>query len=252
MVFENIQHSGNGQQRATNSLKNEQVTKSGFPNCLLVKKVNIGKNMRQFTLDGFQNSAKISAEKAKPVQVSQNIVFRHSTTSAIKPDNGRSEEGVFCPDHWIYPTNYPLRDYQYSITRTCLFNNTLVCLPTGLGKTFIAAVVIYNFSLWFPTRKIVFMAPTKPLVTQQVAACREITGLDGCELTGNVSAVARQAKYTTESIFFMTPQTLENDLKSKLFPIDSVQCLILFSDMFIDFRRSSSSIWELCLLQYYS
>lgn len=30
-------------------------------------------------------------------------------------------------------------------------HNTLVCLPTGLGKTLIAAVVMYNHYRWFPT-----------------------------------------------------------------------------------------------------
>ena len=46
---------------------------------------------------------------------------------------------------WIYPSNMSQRDYQHNIVQSCLFNNTLVCLPTGLGKTFIAAVVMYNF-----------------------------------------------------------------------------------------------------------
>lgn len=62
---------------------------------------------------------------------------------------------------WIYPTNYPVRQYQFDIVRSCLFDNTLVSLPTGLGKTFIAAVVMYNFYRWYPQGKIVFMAPTK-------------------------------------------------------------------------------------------
>ena len=52
---------------------------------------------------------------------------------------------------WIYPSNMPERHYQYSIIRQALFKNTLVSLPTGLGKTFIAAVVMYNFYRWFPT-----------------------------------------------------------------------------------------------------
>ena len=51
---------------------------------------------------------------------------------------------------WIYPTNYPVRQYQYSIVEQALFSNTLVILPTGLGKTFIAAVVMYNFYRWYP------------------------------------------------------------------------------------------------------
>jgi ATP-dependent DNA helicase MPH1 len=46
--------------------------------------------------------------------------------------------------HWIFPTNRSKRDYQFNIVRHCLFENTLVALPTGLGKTFIAGVVMLN------------------------------------------------------------------------------------------------------------
>ncbi|TFK57423.1 hypothetical protein OE88DRAFT_1651135 [Heliocybe sulcata] len=45
---------------------------------------------------------------------------------------------------WIYPLNRPKRDYQFNIVRNSLFENTLVALPTGLGKTFIAGVVMLN------------------------------------------------------------------------------------------------------------
>ena len=78
---------------------------------------------------------------------------------------------------WVYPTNYTTRAYQLNISKTCLVRNTLVSLPTGLGKTFIAAVVMYNFYRWFPAGKIVFLAPTKPLVAQQIEACYRITGI---------------------------------------------------------------------------
>ena len=40
--------------------------------------------------------------------------------------------------------------FRFNIVQSCLFDNTLVCLPTGLGKTFIAAVVMYNFYRWYP------------------------------------------------------------------------------------------------------
>ena len=71
---------------------------------------------------------------------------------------------------WIYPNdpNYPKRNYQFCMAQTALFHNTLVSLPTGLGKTLIAAVVLYNYYRWFPTGKVIFMAPTLPLVSQQV------------------------------------------------------------------------------------
>lgn len=100
------------------------------------------------------------------------------------------EHGGFCTSAgalWIYPTNCPVRDYQLHIAHTALGCNTLVCLPTGLGKTFIAAVVMYNFYRWFPSGKVVFMAPTKPLVAQQIEACYRVMGIPQAhmaELTG--------------------------------------------------------------------
>lgn len=44
--------------------------------------------------------------------------------------------------------NKPKRDYQFNIVKHCLFENTIVALPTGLGKTFIAGVVMLNCGLF--------------------------------------------------------------------------------------------------------
>ncbi|KAH7921254.1 P-loop containing nucleoside triphosphate hydrolase protein [Leucogyrophana mollusca] len=117
--------------------------------------------------------------------------------------------------HWIYPLNQPKRDYQFNIVRHCLFENTLVALPTGLGKTFIAGVVMLNFYRWFPEGKVVFVAPTKPLVAQQIDACHRtcgIPGRDAVELTGNNPRPYRFRMWEEKRVFYMTPQTLINDL----------------------------------------
>lgn len=117
---------------------------------------------------------------------------------------------------WVYPTNLgPTRDYQFSIVRNSLFNNTLVALPTGLGKTFIAATVMLNFYRWTTSAKIVFVAPTKPLVTQQIDACYHIAGIPRSEttlLTGDIPPALRSDEWEKRRVFFMTPQTLLNDL----------------------------------------
>ncbi|XP_077617403.1 Fanconi anemia group M protein [Crocuta crocuta] len=143
------------------------------------------------------------------------------------------ENGGFCTTAgalWIYPTNCPVRDYQLHIARTSLFCNTLVCLPTGLGKTFIAAVVMYNFYRWFPSGKVVFMAPTKPLVTQQIEACYRVMGIPQshmAEMTGSTQALTRKEMWQSKRVLFLTPQVMVNDLSRGACPAAEIKCLVI-------------------------
>lgn len=119
---------------------------------------------------------------------------------------------------WVYPTNLgKIRDYQFNIAQKGLFHNLLVALPTGLGKTFIAATIMLNWFRWTKDAQIVFVAPTKPLVSQQVTACFEVAGIPRSQttmLTGNAPPGVRAEEWQTKRVFFMTPQTLVNDLKT--------------------------------------
>ncbi|XP_033734152.1 Fanconi anemia group M protein-like [Pecten maximus] len=136
----------------------------------------------------------------------------------------------FAGKTWIYPTNYPVRDYQFNICQQALYKNTMVTLPTGLGKTFIAAVVMYNFYRWYPQGKVVFMAPTKPLVAQQIEACYNIMGIpqaDTAEMTGNMAPTERKRIWQEKRVFFLTPQVLTNDLSRGTCPAVRVRCLVV-------------------------
>ncbi|KAI1172510.1 hypothetical protein F4777DRAFT_561220 [Nemania sp. FL0916] len=132
---------------------------------------------------------------------------------------------------WVYPTNLgPTRDYQFSIVKNGLFHNTLVALPTGLGKTFIAATVMLNYYRWMKTAKLIFVAPTKPLVSQQVNACFHIAGIPRSEttlLTGEVAPALRAEEWAEKRVFFMTPQTLENDLSRGYADPKSIGLLVI-------------------------
>ncbi|KAI2470054.1 P-loop containing nucleoside triphosphate hydrolase protein [Annulohypoxylon bovei var. microspora] len=132
---------------------------------------------------------------------------------------------------WVYPSNLgPTRDYQFSIVKNGLFNNTLVALPTGLGKTFIAATIMLNYYRWMKSAKIIFVAPTKPLVSQQVDACFNIAGIPRSQttlLTGEISPGLRADEWGSKRVFFMTPQTLENDLSSGFADPKSIGLLVV-------------------------
>lgn len=139
-------------------------------------------------------------------------------------------------NEWQYPTSVELRDYQFVITERCLYQNCLVCIPTGMGKTLIAAVVLHNFLRWYPTGCVVFMAPTRPLVSQQMTACRDFTGLsisgiqaaEAVELTGSTSPQQRAALWNgPHRAFFLTPQVIVNDLVTGICPATSIRCMVI-------------------------
>lgn len=132
----------------------------------------------------------------------------------------------------IFPSNYQIREYQVKIAEKAMYYNTLVSLPTGLGKTLIASVVMHNFYRWFPNGKVIFLAPTKPLVTQQIQACYEVTGLpldQTAEIQGNVPKESRRKWWKQKRIFFCTPQSFTNDVKEGIFK-DAHQTVCLIID----------------------
>lgn len=130
---------------------------------------------------------------------------------------------------YIYPTNYELRDYQYNIVARAFYDNLLVALPTGLGKTFIASTVMLNFHRWFPQSKIIFMAPTKPLVAQQIRACCGIAGISSSKaaILLDKTKKNREAIWDEKHIFFTTPQVVENDLTAGLVSPKDVVLLVI-------------------------
>ncbi|PKY04796.1 P-loop containing nucleoside triphosphate hydrolase protein [Aspergillus campestris IBT 28561] len=74
-----------------------------------------------------------------------------------------------------------------------------------------------NWFRWTKDAQIIFVAPTKPLVSQQVSACFGIAGIPRSQttmLTGEAAPGIRAEEWKAKRVFFMTPQTLINDLKS--------------------------------------
>ncbi|KAF9451787.1 P-loop containing nucleoside triphosphate hydrolase protein [Macrolepiota fuliginosa MF-IS2] len=132
--------------------------------------------------------------------------------------------------HWLYPLNKPKRDYQYNIVKNSLFENTIISVPTGLGKTFIAGVIMLNYYRWFPEGKVVFVAPTKPLVAQQIEASHQscgIPGNDAAEMTGEIPKSKREKLWQEKRVFYMTPQTLMNDLATQNCDIMDIILLVI-------------------------
>ncbi len=106
------------------------------------------------------------------------------------------------------------RSYQERIARECLKANTLVCLPTGLGKTVVAALVIAERLLQFPEGRVVVMAPTRPLTLQHHKNLARMLTIDSdsmAAITG-VTPPDQRVELWKKRTVFSTPQVFMNDL----------------------------------------
>src|SRR3989338_1040530 len=121
------------------------------------------------------------------------------------------------------------RLYQEAIFASCCDKNSLVVLPTGLGKTLISLMLSVHRLTLFPKSKILIVAPTKPLAEQHRTVFRKHIDAPAEKfvlLTGATPSEKRSAVYTLGIFIFATPQTIENDVMNGVFPLEDVSLLV--------------------------
>ena len=126
--------------------------------------------------------------------------------------------------------NISPREYQKSIVETAKENNTLVILPTGIGKTLIALMLSIDRIKKFPGKKILILAPTKPLVEQHLESFKKQLPELFAELdifTGTVNSKKRKEIWRSAEIIFSTPQCIANDVRKGLYNLEDVSLLVI-------------------------
>ncbi|GAA0295964.1 DEAD/DEAH box helicase [Halarchaeum salinum] len=107
------------------------------------------------------------------------------------------------------------RRYQTELVETALDDHTLVCLPTGLGKTTVSLRVTAERLRDDVGAKSLLLAPTKPLVEQHATFYREALQIPDDEIvvfTGDVRPDDRAELWSSGRVVIATPQVVENDL----------------------------------------
>ncbi|HYA55537.1 MAG TPA: helicase-related protein [Nitrososphaerales archaeon] len=111
---------------------------------------------------------------------------------------------------------FQAREYQKRIAEVAASSNTLVVLPTGLGKTIIAIMVAAQMLEKHPGSKVMVLAPTRPLVLQHLRAFEAGLRLPAgsmVALTGTVDPGERELLWMKSTVIFATPQTVYNDVR---------------------------------------
>ncbi|TMI56100.1 DEAD/DEAH box helicase [Candidatus Bathyarchaeota archaeon] len=118
----------------------------------------------------------------------------------------------------LSPVGIEPREYQRSIANSALAANTLVVLPTGLGKTMVALLVATERLAKYPESKALILAPTRPLVLQHAGffdkhypdkSARSVS------LTGETPPTSRTLDFDVAQLIFATPEVIRNDVEAE-------------------------------------
>jgi ERCC4-related helicase/ERCC4-type nuclease len=135
----------------------------------------------------------------------------------------------------IRPGSLEEREYQLNIALHALDGNTMVVLPTGLGKTAVALMAAASRILNRGGRVLV-MAPTKPLVEQHLRFFEKFLLVPGRKegdpspfvmFTGETPPAERKAAWAGSRLCFATPQAVKNDLLAGRYTLADVSLLVV-------------------------
>ncbi len=123
--------------------------------------------------------------------------------------------------YFIHPllrkNNLKFREYQNKIANSAMTKNTLVILPTALGKTIISLLVSINTLYNNRDKRILILAPTRPLVNQHrdsFVSSIKLFDDQVAMITGKISPRSRTIVWNKESIrlVFSTPELVKHDI----------------------------------------
>jgi ERCC4-related helicase len=131
----------------------------------------------------------------------------------------------------IYKESIEFREYQKNIAESAYNKNTLVILPTALGKTVIAIMVSANALYNYRHKRVLVIAPTKPLVVQHMKSYFSVLKISQdkvAEITGKTRPLPRTAIWNNKNIrlIFATPEVVRNDLQDNKLDLNDFSLLI--------------------------
>ena len=129
---------------------------------------------------------------------------------------------------YIVPNSIEIRDYQINLAHQAKTENSLIVLPTGLGKTTIALHVIADC---LSKRKggILFLAPTRVLANQHYEFLKNTVRLDDITLITGEDLLAKRKKLWINSVICATPEIVRNDIVRKIVDVNQFS-LIIFDE----------------------
>ena len=128
----------------------------------------------------------------------------------------------------IKPNSIETRDYQTNLANDVKNQNSLIVLPTGLGKTTIALQVIADY-MQNGTGGVLFLAPTRVLVNQHYEFLKENLLIVDIGIVTGEDLLSKRKKKWMNSVVCATPEITKNDFARNIVSPDQF-ALVIFDE----------------------
>ena len=128
----------------------------------------------------------------------------------------------------IKPNSIEIREYQTNLANDVKNQNSLIVLPTGLGKTTIALQVIADY-MQNGTGGVLFLAPTRVLVNQHYEFLKENLLIVDIGIVTGEDLLSKRKKKWMNSVVCATPEITKNDFARNIVSPDQF-ALVIFDE----------------------
>ncbi|XP_075267481.1 antiviral innate immune response receptor RIG-I isoform X2 [Opisthocomus hoazin] len=184
-----------------------------------------GKDVDGEMTDGSENSFETMITFSEEAQCDNNL-----------GENPCSPSGIYQSSHVCEPKKP--RSYQSELAQPAVSGkNTLICAPTGSGKTFVALMICEHHFQNVPAErkaKVVFLATKVPVYEQQRTVFKQHFERSGYSVQGisgeTVANVCVEKVIQDSDIIVLTPQILVNSIEEGILSSLSIFTLMIFDE----------------------
>ncbi|KAK5970024.1 hypothetical protein GCK32_011605, partial [Trichostrongylus colubriformis] len=130
-----------------------------------------------------------------------------------------------------YPANEYLRQFEIDIVKSCVSQNSAVCLPMAVSADHICAVVTANFLRWFPRCRVVSCLDSLDAAQMFKERC-ETVGIPSAEIfiLDTFQTFKKYPLHRIGRVIVTTPQTLEKIVETDSPVVSDIRCVIFYID----------------------
>jgi Fanconi anemia group M protein len=198
-----------GKKKRTRVLRRPRTTKtkSRYSDPSLWSVIDNDEKMREL-------EAQLDEEYQNTLAETQRLAKNLGFEIAIKKEDNNYQPQLFIKHSMLAEYSVEARWYALAIVKQAKGKNSIVLLPTGLGKTYLVFLLLPEILANQPDKKILILCPTKPLCLQHWQTLQKVMPkLKAVIINGQIAKKKRPQLWRDNQVIIATPQTITAEVE---------------------------------------